>query len=109
MSIIKTKTSESSFGWKKFILPGYIVLSALFILVTLYTYFQWVVYRSGVATWEQQAVQTIMTRVSQKCEAIALTLGESQVDIVNAACVQQSGNNAPAPTETTPSNISENQ
>lgn len=104
MSVIKTKTSKGNIDWKKFILPGYIVFSILFIVLTLYAYLQWVVYNSGLSAWWQQwlaagqeqwyavAIQEIITKVSEKCEPIALTAGDNQVDVVNVACLQESQN-----------------
>lgn len=99
MSIIKTKvTDESSKKWfSKMILPLYIVLSALFIVYAAYSYLGWVVYNSwvnqGATAGQQQgyeaAVVDLMNRVGEKCEPVALTAGDTQVDVINVACLQQ--------------------
>jgi len=82
------------------VLPAYIILSAIFILYVAYSYLQWVVYRSGAANWQQQwyslgqqewytnAVIEVINSVSEKCEPVAITAWEAQVDVINVACLQ---------------------
>ena len=99
MSIIKTKvTDESSKKWfSKMILPLYVVLSALFILYVAYSYLGWVVYNlwlnQGASAGQQQgyeaAIVDLMKRVGEKCEPVALTAGETQIDVINVACLEQ--------------------
>lgn len=103
MSIIKSKVPEEvSKKWlSKMILPLYLVLSALFIVYVAYSYLGGVVYNSwlnqGATEWQQQgyesAIVDLMNRVGAKCEPVALTVGDTQVDVINIACLQQ------APTE----------
>lgn len=76
----------------KIFLPVYIVLSALFILYVGYSYLQGVVYTSwnntGQQQWYQAAYVEIITAVSEKCEPVALNAWETQISIVNVACLQ---------------------
>ena len=82
-------------SWKKFILPGYIIFSALFIVYVLYGYFGGVVYQSGLQggynQWYTQAVQELAQQVGSKCEPVAITLWDQQVDVINIACLQGVG------------------
>jgi len=99
----KKEDTPSIGSFSKFILPAYIAFSALFILYIGYTYFQWVVYNSGLnqgasAGQEQgyqQAIVDLMNQAGTKCEPVSLTAGDQQVDVINIACLQQ----AEAPTQ----------
>ena len=102
------KHKEESYGVmdyvKAYSLPVYVVVSVVFIIYTLYSYAMGVVYNSGYTrgqadsevilqqTYDQgyaQAVQQLMEQTSSRCEAVALTLWDQQVDVVNVACLMQ--------------------
>jgi hypothetical protein len=99
MSIMKAKWGEETpkVNVKKMVLPAYIVLSALFIWYAAYSFFTWVVYNSGVNQWAtagqkqgyEQAIVDLMNQAGTKCEPVALTMWEAQVDVINVACLQQ--------------------
>lgn len=104
-ALTKTKVPEVKKDFLKYLLPAYIVTSAIFILFVAYAYFQWVVYNSGTLRWQQQwyeaAYIEIANAVSQKCESVTLEVWDASVSVVNVACLQQ------APQEQTVSEISE--
>lgn len=93
MSVLtKAKTDVVKKNYTQYILPAYIVVSALFILLVAYSYFQWVVYNSGNLNGQQQGYQAayveVVNAVSQKCEAVTLEVWDNQVSVVNVACLQ---------------------
>lgn len=107
MSVLgKTKEEVVVPTWKKMIIPWYIIFSMIFIIVTLYYYFVSFVYQSWVVdggqqwleTWQWQwyrlAIEELTQKVTEKCEPVAITINEKQVDIINVACLQDQ---APAP------------
>ncbi len=93
MSALTAKKTTEWTKWRKIILPLYVIISALFILYVWYSYFQWVVYRSWAISWQQQwyttAVIELINRVGEKCEPVAISAWETQVDVINVACLQQ--------------------
>ena len=92
MSALSTKKTNEESIVKKLILPAYIVLSALFILYIAYSYMQSVVYQSWADRGMQQgyssAVVELINRVGEKCEPVAITASDTQVDVINVACLQ---------------------
>ena len=94
---VKDESENVSMDWRKFLLPGYIIFSALFILFTLYNALWSVVYQSGlqagVAEWQQQwyeiGMQEILQTAGNSCETITIGGGDQQVGLVNIACLQQ--------------------
>lgn len=101
--LTKTKVVEWSKNYKQYILPAYIVVSAIFIILVAYSYFQSVVYNSGVLKWQQQGYEgayvEVVNAVSQKCEAVTLEVWETSVSIVNVACLQQAPDSQSIPTQ----------
>ncbi len=94
MALLKKEkeAKASKISMKSFILPAYIVLSAIFILFVIYGYFRSVVYGGGVAVWQNQALQAVINQANSSCDAFSLTsLDGSQVQLVNIACLQQQG------------------
>lgn len=95
--LTKTKPVETNKNYTQYILPAYIVISAIFILLVAYSYFQWVVYNSWALRWQQQwyeaAYTEVVNAVSQKCEAVSLNVGETTVSVVNVACLQEAPQN----------------
>lgn len=101
MSPLKMKQEEKTSFLKKTVLPAYIILSLLFIGYTGYMYFKTVVYKSWVMAGQnvwvsagqeqgyKAAVQDLIKQVSEKCEPVAINLGETQVDVINVSCLQQ--------------------
>ncbi len=92
MSVLGKTTREEAkkpAGWKKMLLPGYLLFSAIFIIYSLYTYFGGVVYQAGVNQGISSAVVQLMQQTGSKCEPVALTAGDQQVDVINIACLQQ--------------------
>jgi len=91
--LTKTKTTESVRNYKQYILPAYIVLSALFIIFIAYSYFQSVVYNSWALRWQQQwydaAFAEVINAVSQWCQSVELNLWEASVNVVNISCIEQ--------------------
>lgn len=92
MSILGRSVEEEApktRSWKCFALPAYVIISALFIAYSLYSYLVWVVYQSGQQQGYTVAVQDLATQVSEKCEPVAITIGQEQVDVINVACLQE--------------------
>lgn len=92
--LTKAKTIKKTTNkYTQYILPAYIVLSAIFILLVAYSYFQWVVYNSGALTgqkqWYQAAFVEVINAVSKKCEVVTLEVWETAVDVINVACLNQ--------------------
>ena len=112
MSVLGKSTKEEvkkSAGWKKLLLPGYIIFSAIFIVYSLYTYFGGVVYQAWVNQWINSAVVRLMQQAGSQCEQpVSLTAWGQQVDVINVACLQQPQSQVqapapePAPVEETP-------
>lgn len=99
------ETTKKTSGWKNILLPGYLVLSALFIVYSLYTHFVGVVYQA----WANSAVVRLMQQAGSQCEQpVSLTAWGQQVDVINIACLQQPQSQVqapapgPAPIEETP-------
>lgn len=90
--IWKTRGAPESFNLKKLVLPVYIVVSAVFMLAVIYSYANGVIYKSGLTTGQQQgyeaAVVELAQQISAKCEAVAITVGEQQINVINTACLQ---------------------
>ena len=91
MAIMKAKNSEeSSKKWiSKMILPVYVILSAIFIIYVAYSFLNTVIYNSGQQQWYETAIIDLMNKVGAACEPVSLTAGETQVDVINIACLQQ--------------------
>jgi hypothetical protein len=91
--LTKAKVLEEKKNYTQYILPAYITISAIFIVLVAYSYFQGVVYNSGTLRGQQQwyeaAYVEVVNAVSQKCEAVTLEVWETSVSIVNVACLQQ--------------------
>jgi hypothetical protein len=91
--LTKAKPVEIKKSYTQYILPAYIIISAIFILLVAYSYFQWVVYNSGTIRGQQQGYEAayveIVNAVSQKCEAVALEVWDTTVSVVNVACLEQ--------------------
>ncbi len=86
------KTTESNLDWKKYIIPTYIVVSALLLLIVLYWYIVNSIYGAGYNTWAQNwyqsAVSELITEVTKECKGIKVSLWDSEVEVVNVACLQ---------------------
>lgn len=76
-----------------YLLPAYIVLSALFILYVIYGYLSVSVYQSGVQAGQQQAVLTIASQsvTEQACQSgVPLNIWNGQTaTLINVQCLQQ--------------------
>ena len=94
MSFIAKTKEWSSFDWKAYVLPGYITISAIFIVYMIYSFIVWGVYNLGVNSGAQRgyqaAVAELMNQASSKCEPVELTLEDKKIQVVNVACLQQS-------------------
>lgn len=85
---------------KPFILPVYIILSAVFILYIAYSYATGVVYQSGILSgqeqgqqawyqaWYEAAIAQLIQQAGSQCEPVSITLREQGVNIINMACLQ---------------------
>jgi len=89
--LTKAKPVAVKKSYTQYILPIYVVVSAVFILFIAYSYFQSVVYNSGTLLWQQQWYQAAYTEVinavSQTCEAIELNVWETKVSVINITCL----------------------
>lgn len=52
-------------------------------------YFKNVVYSAGVQAGYQTAVGQLVQQIGEKCEPVAINVGETKVDVINVACLQQ--------------------
>ncbi len=87
----------------KGLLIGYIVVSALFIIMSMVGYMQNSVYNVWVQNWVATAINQVMQKaVDPKCEAFSLFSGETEVGLVNVKCLQQTAEQAPAQGQTEP-------
>lgn len=84
----------------KFFLVLWILFSVVFVVMTLWTNVLQRTYNYGMQQGSQQGVQAavvdIMKKVSSKCEAVPLTIGDQRVDILNVACLQNPNAEKPA-------------
>ena len=87
----------------KMLLIGYIVVSALFIIMSIVGYLQNAVYNVWVQNWVANAINGVMQKaVDPKCEAFSLFSGDAEVALVNVQCLQQQApaqNQAPVQAE----------
>lgn len=104
----KTKTSTDTkkvnLNVKPYILPVYIVLSAIFILYITYGFLNGVIYRGGFAAGQQNgydaALGQLIERAGTQCEPVTINYGENAVNVINVACLQaQPQQAATAPAE----------
>jgi hypothetical protein len=94
------KKEASGLSIKPFMLPMYIILSAVFILYIAYSYATGVVYKSGIMAGQQAgqqqaqqagyeaAIAQLLQQAGSQCEPISISLGEKQVNVINVACLQ---------------------
>lgn len=91
--LIRPKPVVDKRSYTQYILLAYIIISAIFILMVAYSYFQGVVYKSwslkGQQQWYEAAYIEIINAVSQKCETVSLNVWETTVSIINVICLQQ--------------------
>ncbi len=72
------------------LLKSYLVLSALFIVMSGVSYMKNVVYNVGVQNGVATAINGVMQKaVNPKCEAFTLFSGKTEVGLVNIKCLQQ--------------------
>jgi len=84
--VTKTKGVNVS----KSLLIAYIVVSALFILMSMVSYMKNAVYNVWVQNWVATAINGVMQKaVNPKCEAFTLFSGKTEVGLVNIKCLQQ--------------------
>lgn len=93
MSIItKTKKVELA-NWKSYILPVYVVLTALLIIFLVYNFIvnsvYWTGYNNGAQEWYQTAITQLLQEVSQKCDPVAVNMWETTVNVINVECLSQ--------------------
>ena len=98
------KAKPSSDGKKSglnvgpYILPLYILLSAVFIAYVAYGYFSGQVYRSGFLTGREEGItitiNELVQKVGSQCEPVGINYGNQVINVINIACLQ-----APAPNE----------
>lgn len=104
--LTKAKVLEVEKNYTQYILPAYITISAIFIVLVAYSYFQGVVYNSwalrGQQQWYEAAYIEVVNAVSQKCEAVTLEVWETSVNIVNVACLQQAPDSQAVPSQNVP-------
>lgn len=91
----KAKTSEGKkmgFNVGPYILPVYIILSAIFILYIGYSYFNGMVYRSGFLTGREEGItitiNELVQKVGTKCEPVGINYGNQVINVINVACLQ---------------------
>jgi hypothetical protein len=83
---------------KKITVISYIVLSALFIIFSLYNNLKNTVYNVGVNQGREIAISQVISAASKECKPLNIFVGEQKLDIINVACLQQ----APEQTSTAP-------
>lgn len=100
----KDSSEKKKMNIRPFLLPGYIVLSAVFIIYIAYSYFTGIVYQSGILSGQEQgqqagyqvgfeaAIAQLIAQASQQCDPVSITLENQGVNVINVACLQ-----APAP------------
>ncbi len=75
---------------KPFLLPAYLVFSAIFILYVIYGYFSNIVYGTGFINGQNQALQAIINQANKGCETFTLgNPGAAQTQLINVACLQK--------------------
>lgn len=91
---------------KPFLLPAYLILSAVFILYIAYGYINGVVYRTGLASGQQQwyeaAITQLLQQAGDKCEPVSISLWDAAVNVINVACLQTQAAPSPASQEVEP-------
>lgn len=73
-------------------LPIYILLSAAFIIYVVWIFVTWTVYNAWIITGQEQwyvaAFQEVANEIAQGCEVVTLTLWDTQVNTINADCLE---------------------
>ncbi len=88
MSLLQ-KTDTIAKPWKKLVIPAYILVSALILVYVGYSYIIGTIYNSGAQQGYQAAISELIKQTGGKCEPVAITLGETKVEVVNVACLKQ--------------------
>lgn len=78
MVVKKTNT------WK-IILVTYVVLSALFIIISIFVYLRNGVYQA----WIFNAYNTVVQKANSSCDVFSISNWTNQVNLINVACLQQ--------------------
>ena len=97
----KKKTNPLVF-LKPYILPAYIIFSALFILYVLVGYVKISVYQSGIQQGYNTVYSEIVATASQPeaCQGLTVSAPEGQsVVLINVDCFQSAEPTTPAPLE----------
>lgn len=98
--VTRNKEEGASLEWKRYLLPGYIVVSLLFIVYVVYSTIVGGIYNLGLNNGAQQgfkaAVAQLMEQAGTKCDPVDLTLDNQKIQIVNYACTQQGAASAAA-------------
>lgn len=88
----KAKEQTSKMNIAPYILPAYIIFSAVFIIYMAYWYVNGVVYRSGQLSGQQvgyeAAIKQLMQQVGTQCEPVSINYEDQVVNVVNVACLQ---------------------
>ena len=88
---------------RKALIVSYIVVSALFIVLSMVSYLKVSVYNVWVQNWVETAITQVMQKaVDPKCEAFSVFSGEAEVGLVNIKCLQQQ---APDQAQQTPEQV----
>lgn len=91
------KTSWESANIKTYILPLYIIASALFILFSFYSGLKNVVYTSGINLGIEQGYTQAINELAQAastCNAIPVSLGDQSFEVINVQCLSQQNNSS---------------
>ena len=83
-------TKAKGVNVSKTLLIAYIVVSALFIVMSMVSYMKNAVYNVWVQNWVATAINWVMQKaVNPKCEAFTLFSGKTEVGLINIKCLQQ--------------------
>ena len=84
------KEGAEAVSFKKYALPAYIILSALIIIYVVYSMIVGGIYNVGAQQGYQAAVSQLIQQASQQdCKPVAINLGDTKVEVINVACLQQ--------------------
>jgi len=102
---LTTKTKVNRFSsWRDYLLPAYLIISALIILLVIYNFITNSIYavwlQNGANQGYQAAVGQLIEQVKDKCDPVEVTLDNvATVQVINAACIQQASSQQAAPTQ----------
>lgn len=83
-------TKKTNLNTKKIILWVYIVLSALFILITIYNNTRQYIYMAGIQNGQINAVNGVIEQaLNEECKAFRVYSWEKAVELVNIQCLQK--------------------